>query len=129
MSEARLPALSDPDEMASTRKFAEQLAGGVEISKLYDRMSVGDRYAFFFFSSRRRHTRFDCDWSSDVCSSDLRLKLSRASHFLDLGCGPGGPLTFVAGHVGCQGSGVDVSAKAIAAGRARAASLDRKSVV
>src|SRR2546430_1700818 len=25
---------------------------------------------FFFFSSRRRHTRFDCDWSSDVCSSD-----------------------------------------------------------
>src|SRR5256886_6073367 len=26
----------------------------------------------FVFSSRRRHTRFDCDWSSDVCSSDLR---------------------------------------------------------
>src|SRR5205085_9258219 len=25
------------------------------------------------FSSRRRHTRFDCDWSSDVCSSDLSL--------------------------------------------------------
>src|SRR2546430_13538900 len=24
-----------------------------------------------FCSSRRRHTRFDCDWSSDVCSSDL----------------------------------------------------------
>src|SRR4029434_2116713 len=24
-----------------------------------------------FFSSRRRHTRFKCDWSSDVCSSDL----------------------------------------------------------
>src|SRR5256886_5668613 len=29
--------------------------------------------SFFFFSSRRRHTRFDCDWSSDVCSSDLLL--------------------------------------------------------
>src|SRR2546430_4705428 len=28
-------------------------------------------FVFFFFSSRRRHTRFDCDWSSDVCSSDL----------------------------------------------------------
>src|SRR5260370_32176757 len=28
---------------------------------------------FFFFSSRRRHTRFKCDWSSDVCSSDLVL--------------------------------------------------------
>src|SRR5260370_40679582 len=27
---------------------------------------------FFFFSSRRRHTRFKCDWSSDVCSSDLQ---------------------------------------------------------
>src|SRR5256886_7936012 len=27
----------------------------------------------FFFASRRRHTRFDCDWSSDVCSSDLSL--------------------------------------------------------
>src|SRR2546427_6178512 len=29
---------------------------------------------FFFFSSRRRHTRFDCDWSSDVCSSDLEAQ-------------------------------------------------------
>src|SRR5688572_33090939 len=28
----------------------------------------------FFFSSRRRHTRFDCDWSSDVCSSDLAIQ-------------------------------------------------------
>src|SRR2546427_6221643 len=28
-------------------------------------------FVVFFFSSRRRHTRFDCDWSSDVCSSDL----------------------------------------------------------
>src|SRR5207237_5536508 len=33
-----------------------------------------------FFSSRRRHTRFKCDWSSDVCSSDLmaRERLSAA---------------------------------------------------
>src|SRR5438132_8784717 len=29
---------------------------------------------FFFFSSRRRHTRSLCDWSSDVCSSDLQTK-------------------------------------------------------
>src|SRR5689334_24694661 len=28
---------------------------------------------YFFFSSRRRHTRWNCDWSSDVCSSDLAL--------------------------------------------------------
>src|SRR5260370_10169146 len=32
---------------------------------------TGD-YRIFFFSSRRRHTRFKCDWSSDVCSSDLK---------------------------------------------------------
>src|SRR5256886_10036297 len=31
----------------------------------------------FFFSSRRRHTRFDCDWSSDVCSSDLQRSALR----------------------------------------------------
>src|SRR6266478_7568737 len=38
---------------------------------------------FFFFSSRRRHTRFDCDWSSDVCSSDLeRLGLLRRANTL-----------------------------------------------
>src|SRR2546430_4099197 len=34
---------------------------------------------FFFFSSRRRHTRFDCDWSSDVCSSDLTTSTTRGS--------------------------------------------------
>src|SRR5690606_39677952 len=37
--------------------------------------------SFFFFSSRRRHTRFSRDWSSDVCSSDLpefRWKYPRA---------------------------------------------------
>src|SRR5437588_7164859 len=33
----------------------------------------------FFFSSRRRHTRSLCDWSSDVCSSDL-MKVAAHSH-------------------------------------------------
>src|SRR5262249_58411026 len=37
-------------------------------------------FLFFFFSSRRRHTRLVSDWSSDVCSSDLRLL--HASAFL-----------------------------------------------
>src|SRR2546427_5797085 len=41
---------------------------------------------FFFFSSRRRHTRFDCDWSSDVCSSDLLLpagmKITSYNHLI-----------------------------------------------
>src|SRR5690242_16824013 len=31
----------------------------------------------FFFSSRRRHTRLTCDWSSDVCSSDLEAAIER----------------------------------------------------
>src|SRR5476649_600337 len=34
----------------------------------------------FFFSSRRRHTRSLCDWSSDVCSSDLQAFLSNKEH-------------------------------------------------
>src|SRR2546430_6945880 len=34
----------------------------------------------FFFSSRRRHTRFDCDWSSDVCSSDLAFGQLRTKY-------------------------------------------------
>src|SRR2546429_6993636 len=32
---------------------------------------------WFFFSSRRRHTRCSRDWSSDVCSSDLRARVKR----------------------------------------------------
>src|SRR5260221_7634564 len=39
---------------------------------------------FFFFSSRRRHTRSLCDWSSDVCSSDLKaaqLLAERGNHW------------------------------------------------
>src|SRR2546422_6532117 len=35
------------------------------------RLSSCYRFTFFFFSSRRRHTRCSRDWSSDVCSSDL----------------------------------------------------------
>src|SRR5689334_22235363 len=39
---------------------------------------ISDRYqrggAVCFFSSRRRHTRWNCDWSSDVCSSDLKWR-------------------------------------------------------
>lgn len=51
------------------------------------------------------------------------LKLSRARRLLDLGCGPAGPLTFIVGLVGCYGTGIDVSAKALVAGRTRIASL------
>src|SRR5690242_21953837 len=39
----------------------------------------------YFFSSRRRHTRLTCDWSSDVCSSDLRLGPIPAPQDLQVG--------------------------------------------
>src|SRR3990167_1173991 len=35
---------------------------------------MGPYLFLLIFSSRRRHTRFDCDWSSDVCSSDLGVR-------------------------------------------------------
>src|SRR5207245_7178420 len=39
----------------------------------------------FFFSSRRRHTRCYRDWSSDVCSSDLRLRQAYPSNMSSAG--------------------------------------------
>src|SRR5690606_40829933 len=45
------------------------------------------RSGSFFFSSRRRHTRFSRDWSSDVCSSDLdRYDLPALARFLAQVC-------------------------------------------
>lgn len=52
-----------------------------------------------------------------------RLNVGPASRLLDLGCGAGGPLAFVAGLAGCHGSGLDCSAQAIAAGQDRATKL------
>jgi SAM-dependent methyltransferase len=52
-----------------------------------------------------------------------KLKLSPESRLLDLGCGPAGPLAYISAQSKCQAVGLDVSANAIAAARARAASL------
>src|SRR5690606_35550464 len=41
--------------------------------------------SFFFFSSRRRHTRFSRDWSSDVCSSDLGIAQRHAPFLVVVG--------------------------------------------
>src|SRR5689334_23493382 len=46
-------------------------------------------FFFFFFSSRRRHTRWNCDWSSDVCSSDLSESASSRVLLRTLVCPPG----------------------------------------
>jgi SAM-dependent methyltransferase len=52
-----------------------------------------------------------------------RLRLTPALRLLDLGCGAGGPLTFVLRAVGCHGTGLERSAAAVALGRDRAAAL------
>src|SRR5690606_40182666 len=70
---------------------------------------------WFFLSSRRRHTRFSRDWSSDVCSSDLKTpSVSAAERFVSTQGGSGrqdgtGP-KFQAGGLGqdgYQGSALD----------------------
>lgn len=62
--------------------------------------------------------------TADELKSDVaRLKARPASRLLDLGCGAGGPLAFVAGLAGCRGSGIDRSAQAIASGQDRATKL------
>src|SRR5256885_13290168 len=43
------------------------------LGEVASRSHAADRMLIFFFSSRRRHTRLQGDWSSDVCSSDLGL--------------------------------------------------------
>ena len=45
-------------------------------------------FCFFFFSSRRRHTRYWRDWSSDVCSSDLKEQYQPASNSGGFGRNP-----------------------------------------
>src|SRR5689334_24227133 len=44
-----------------------------------------DAWSDFFFASRRRHTRWNCDWSSDVCSSDLELGRLRVGAAVGVG--------------------------------------------
>src|SRR5260370_10155885 len=47
--------------------FSSQEEDGIGYSSV-----TGVQTCVFLISSRRRHTRFKCDWSSDVCSSDLK---------------------------------------------------------
>src|SRR2546421_10058689 len=54
----------------------------------------------FFFSSRRRHTRSDRDWSSDVCSSDLSLQPALVPQYLD-------PISEVPKLVGASGRKIE----------------------
>src|SRR5438309_3292099 len=67
---------------------------------------------FFFFSSRRRHTRWNCDWSSDVCSSDLDSAGTRvalgSSHAPTAGCGAVGVVLHPGGTGGIWDPGARV---------------------
>src|SRR2546430_13568617 len=51
-------------------EVAESALRMLEPADTVDNPRPGGAKDDFFFSSRRRHTIFDCDWSSDVCSSD-----------------------------------------------------------
>src|SRR5256885_6574395 len=66
----RAPGVRGRVEARMKRASSAWLVGGCLLR------SGGCRLWFFFFSSRRRHTRLQGDWSSDVCSSDLNA----ASH-------------------------------------------------
>src|SRR6267143_1061110 len=59
----------------------------------------------FFLSSRRRHTRWNCDWSSDVCSSDLDAARGAIGHTRDqmiLGGDQQARLGFTEAHEGAR---------------------------
>src|SRR5690606_40649308 len=56
------------------------MAAGLKMSLTYSKCT-------FFFSSRRRHTRFSRDWSSDVCSSDLPSILALTVYLEFVGVG------------------------------------------
>src|SRR5690606_26344838 len=63
--------------ITNRRARSKQRSGaGTRLSRMY-RYCCVSRFSllslYFFFSSRRRHTRFSRDWSSDVCSSDFDL--------------------------------------------------------
>src|SRR5689334_24628886 len=86
----------------------------------------------FFFSSRRRHTRWNCDWSSDVCSSDL-IGLAEIYDTAGVGYGPTTPrLVNVSARaqVG-TGDGVLIAGFVVEGTSARSVLIraDRKSVV
>src|SRR5438477_830434 len=91
---------------------------------------------FFFFSSRRRHTRLTCDWSSDVCSSDLQarsyLRLVGVEQLVDAGepgaALPGAQVAEVGAGLAADGQ-PSQGAGGTGAEVVDDGSLDRKSVV
>src|SRR2546427_7336260 len=65
-------------EHTTSQDGTDRFPPGQYLTEKWPVLQAGSILRFdFFFSSRRRHTRFDCDWSSDVCSSDLKADYKR----------------------------------------------------
>src|SRR5438128_9752078 len=75
-------AFSSPCRHSATRRSSGQEA---RLSRCIFAATVTGFRLFFFFSSRRRHTRCYRDWSSDVCSSDLWAAITVSVPDSDLG--------------------------------------------
>src|SRR5689334_23553479 len=90
-----LASLHTRDGSLLHTKVSPEFAARYGSHGLLRQLDQRDR-VFFFFSSRRRHTRWNCDWSSDVCSSDLDAEthedlraLARAEAVVEFGDGAG----------------------------------------
>ena len=101
--------------------------------------SYGDVYEGFE-SALMRQVRLEAYGDQDVgqqswvTATELdgcirALDLDGTSRLLDIGCGPGGPLTYVVERTRCSSVGLDVDAAAITAGRARAKTMGLESLV
>src|SRR2546421_608079 len=75
LADDRIDAFYDnPDALCDYFRDIGRMVVAAEVRKASDAHASCYQYfyvpEYFFFSSRRRHTRSDRDWSSDVCSSD-----------------------------------------------------------
>src|SRR5256885_9762255 len=70
---------------------------------------VSNALAFFFFSSRRRHTRLQGDWSSDVCSSDLLDPTGKRISLAAFNAAPHAATDSVRGLIEAHGQSLDIT--------------------
>src|SRR5687768_17985792 len=115
-------------EVSRTPQLAPYTSTAQQAATCFIGLSIGFVCFYFFFSSRRRHTRCSRDWSSDVCSSDLGLTLLLVGADLVL---PVALLTFVAAFVPLVGAtfagAVAVLATLVTAGAPEARSEEHTS--
>src|SRR2546429_333135 len=76
---ANAGVVADPSRISVAASRCRERAA---MSVVFLRQLRGTLPLAFFFSSRRRHTRCSRDWSSDVCSSDLRLRIEERTIIL-----------------------------------------------